>query len=163
MIRTSGPLHYVEQESGGYEVTRDAWVELPCLYPKYSDYLNRDGRAVLSLEPVGDVTRLWLRAGYEWNGASGPTIDTSDTMWPSGMHDAGTKLCRAGYLSQRMVKVLDGMIRDMMIDRAGGNWFTRQLRKARAWAWYAGVRMPFGTAAAARRRQEKDDVEKTAA
>lgn len=32
--------------------------------------------------------RLWIKRGYAWDGASGPTFDTKSSMRPSLVHDA---------------------------------------------------------------------------
>ena len=42
--------------------------------------------------------RLTLRAGYAWDGASGPTWDTDDTIVPSLVHDALYQALRSGLL-----------------------------------------------------------------
>jgi len=40
---------------------------------------------------------LTARKGYCWNGASGPTIDTIDTMRPAMFHDCLYQLMRMGW------------------------------------------------------------------
>jgi hypothetical protein len=41
---------------------------------------------------------LWIRAGYAWDGPSGPTIDTKNFMRGSLVHDALYQLMREGHL-----------------------------------------------------------------
>ena len=40
---------------------------------------------------------MTIRAGYAWDGASGPTVDCESSMTPSLVHDAGYQLGRSGY------------------------------------------------------------------
>ena len=42
---------------------------------------------------------LTIKSGYAWDGPSGPTVDTSDFMRGSLVHDALYQLMRQGYLS----------------------------------------------------------------
>ena len=42
--------------------------------------------------------KLTVRSGYAWDGASGPTWDTEDTLTPSLVHDALYQAIRAGLL-----------------------------------------------------------------
>lgn len=48
--------------------------------------LNKDGE-------------LFIRAGYSWDGPSGPAIDTKNFMRASLVHDALYQLMRSGHLS----------------------------------------------------------------
>lgn len=41
---------------------------------------------------------LIIRKGYAWDGPSGPTIDTKNSMRAALVHDAGYQLMREGYL-----------------------------------------------------------------
>jgi hypothetical protein len=49
----------------------------------------------IDLDTVGILT---VKAGYAWDGASGPTIDTKNTMRASLAHDALYQLIRQEYL-----------------------------------------------------------------
>ncbi len=42
---------------------------------------------------------LLIRAGFPWDGASGPTLDTPDSALPSAVHDAFCILMRDGRIS----------------------------------------------------------------
>ena len=41
---------------------------------------------------------LWIKSGYAWNGASGPTIDTKNFMRGPLVHDALYQFIRMGHL-----------------------------------------------------------------
>lgn len=96
----------------------------------------------LEIAPLFDVESLWfdmdkkgrvnVKAGYVWDGASGPTIDTPSSIPASCGHDIGYKAIRLGYLDEVTAKPL--------IDR----WFYERLLKDgmwdyRAFAWWRAV------------------------
>lgn len=73
-----------------------------------------------------------IRHGYAWDGASGPTIDTKNSMRGALFHDAGYQLMREGRLPLDYKTYFD-------------EEFYRILRKdgmsfLRAWVWYNAVR-----------------------
>lgn len=59
--------------------------------------------------------RLQIRKGFAWDGASGPTIPTSDTMRASLVHDALYRMGRAGLLPQVCKDPADCLLRDLML------------------------------------------------
>ena len=75
---------------------------------------------------------LVIRKGYAWDGASGPTIDTSDSMRGALVHDVlyqmiGHKLLPVSYREQVDYLFYDILREDGMMD-------------FRAWAWLRAVR-----------------------
>lgn len=84
----------------------------------------------LELDPDGT---LRVRAGYAWDGASGPTIDTKSSMRASLLHDACYQLIRKGLLDHSFRPVVDRMFR--RICKEDGMW------SVRAQLWYLGVRI----------------------
>lgn len=81
---------------------------------------------------------LTIKAGYAWDGPSGPTYDTSDGVYGSLPHDAGYQLIRLGLVPAETRREWDVLFREMLID--GG------MEKARADVWFAGVRVGAGFA-----------------
>ena len=75
---------------------------------------------------------ILIRAGYAWDGASGPTIDTKNTMLGSLIHDALYQLMREGWLDFTWRKRADELLRDIMISKG--------MTKIRARIWYRAVR-----------------------
>jgi len=76
-----------------------------------------------SVEPwvrIYDGT-LTIAAGYAWDGASGPAIDTKNIMTPSLVHDALYQLMREGRLPLSYRKQADGILYDMCRNR-GMSW-----------------------------------------
>jgi len=75
---------------------------------------------------------LYLRKGYSWDGASGPTIDTKDSMVASLIHDSLYQLIKLGKLGKQYRKVADMAFRAQLI-KSG-------MSKLRANLWYQAVR-----------------------
>jgi hypothetical protein len=85
----------------------------------------------------GDYSILEIENHYGWNGASGPAIDTRETMRASLVHDALYQLIREGYLPKEMRKRADKEFYKICRED-GMSWF-------RAQYFYRAVRM-FGGA-----------------
>lgn len=83
---------------------------------------------------------LTCARGYAWDGASGPTFDTENTITPSLVHDALYQLIREGLLPDTYRDIADQLFYDNLRAR-GMAWL-------RAKAYYVGVR--FGGGAAVR-------------
>jgi hypothetical protein len=75
---------------------------------------------------------LTAKMGYVWDGASGPTIDTKNTMTPSLIHDCLYQLMRANLLDRKWRKRADEVLYEALRER--GMW------KVRAKIWYRAVR-----------------------
>ena len=72
---------------------------------------------------------LEIRAGYAWDGPSGPTIDTKSTMRASLVHDALYQLMRAGMLTQDARDDADKLLFDLLIQDGCWEW------RANLWLW----------------------------
>jgi len=75
---------------------------------------------------------LLVKAGYVWDGASGPTIDTKNTMTASLIHDALYNLLRDGLIDQKWRKRADQVLYELL--RQSG------MSKIRAKIWFRAVR-----------------------
>jgi hypothetical protein len=85
----------------------------------------------IELDPAGTIR---FRPGYAWDGASGPTLDTRDTMRGSLVHDGCYQLMRMGLLDHaRWRAPTDRAFRRICLE--DGMW------PPRAWAWYHLVRV----------------------
>ena len=139
-METAGPLHYGD----GYKyVTRYRWW---CVTPLVGSAARiedpDDGEPWVVLKQNG---LLVIRAGYAWDGASGPTIDSKSSMRASLVHDALYQLLRAGKLSPDARAAADKLLEDLCV--ADGMW------RWRARLWWAAVRRWAGYAA--KRRAER--------
>lgn len=79
-----------------------------------------------------DDGRLILHKGYAWDGPSGPTIDTQDSLAASAGHDALYQLIGLGVIPQDLRILADRDLRDWCI--ADG------MSSTRADAWFFAVR-----------------------
>lgn len=140
MISTSGPCKYHEQESGGYELEEPCWVDLAFKAAE----ARLDKLRVEQLEP--GKYRMHFDAGFEWDGASGPTIDTPDSVWPALMHDGGYRLLKHKRWHQSLRIDVDRQFRDMLIERG--------MSKLRALTWFVAVRL-FGSKSASKSVESK--------
>jgi len=87
--------------------------------------------------------KILIGKGYSWDGASGPTIDTPDTMDGSLVHDVLYQFIREGHLSMKYRKEADKCIKRMCEMDGMPKW--------RSWYWYLALRA-FGRSAAIGRR-----------
>ena len=83
-----------------------------------------------TLHPDG---RLFVKADFYWDGPSGPTVDTDDTMGPSAGHDLLYKWLKLGLLAEKMRRKVDKMYKQLL--RKSG---TSYLRRS---AHFLGVRV----------------------
>lgn len=60
--------------------------------------------------------KLTTRSGYAWDGASGPTLDTPDSMRGSLVHDVLYQLMRMGLLPQSLRAYADKLLEDICIE-----------------------------------------------
>jgi hypothetical protein len=104
--------------------TNDYLVLVPCDPPYISEYLSLANGV------------LTCFSGYEWDGASGPAIDTANFMRGSLFHDALYQLMHEGVIPWKNRKRADKILREICL--ADG------MSKIRAWWVYVGVRIGAG-------------------
>lgn len=112
-----------------YQLHSDCRFELPECFRNYgfeSPFVALSG---------GVIT---IRAGYAWDGASGPTIDTKNSMRASLLHDALYQCIRCGLLPREYKAHADQLLYNVLIQDG--------MLKARAWLWKRAV-MRFGLSA----------------
>ena len=105
-----------------YQLTQDVVITLPWVTSD-SMWQTKVSVPFLTLGPLGILT---IRAGYAWDGPSGPTIDTKDFMRASLVHDALYQLLRQGYLGRSVSsawrKHADKLLRQMCIEDGMPKW-----------------------------------------
>ena len=92
----------------------------------------------IALDDNGDLT---IRAGFTWDGASEPAIQTKDSMRASLIHDAYYQLIRQGYVDISYREKADSAYRRICIEDG--------MPHPRAQAHYIVLRMFCATAAMA--------------
>ena len=98
----------------------------------YSTGIQLDTAIITEYINMSQDGLLIIKMGYVWDGASGPTIDTKNTMVPSLIHDALYQLMRGNYLDRKWRKRADEILYEALRER--GMW------KVRAKTWYRMVR-----------------------
>jgi len=116
----------------------------------YKYQLAADASFTTQIHPLDDIKTeyieltehgfLTIKAGYCWDGPSGPTLDTKSFMRGSLAHDALYQLMRENEISHSVNrKRADRLLRELCIE--DGMWRIRA-----AWV-YRGVRVGAGGAA----------------
>lgn len=116
------------KEGYRYQLVEDYAVQTPIRPPRFvlASFLRLDTDGM-----------LYIRAGYAWDGPSGPAIDTPDFMRGSLVHDALYQLMREGHIDPDQWRLpTDKVLREIVLE--DGMW------KIRAWWVYQGVRFGAG-------------------
>lgn len=111
-----------------YQLLEDYSAKAPFKPPE--EGVGIDG--FISFDLNGD---LLIKAGYAWDGASGPAIDTDNFLRPSLVHDAFYQLMREGDLPWDYRDKVDRLLQQMCIEDG--------MSKTRAWWVYWGVRLGY--------------------
>ena len=108
-----------------YQLVEDIYIETPLtvVNPWVID------TTFISLHPNGIMV---IRAGYAWDGASGPTLNTDNSMVPSLFHDAAAQLMRQGLLPQEMLPSVNAHF-DYMLKKRGMSWLRRKMWQRGLW------------------------------
>lgn len=112
----------------GYKYQLQEWVlfQHPLLEGLTNTHINTE------FIELHDNGTLCIRAGYAWDGASGPCKDTPDILTGSLVHDALYQLMREREIPPDSKSAADKLFRE--INRANG------MSKFRAWYTYHAVR-----------------------
>lgn len=100
----------------------------------------------LSLHPDGLLT---IFTGYAWNGASGPTFDTLNSMIGSLIHDVGYQLIRLGLIDPKYKEYLDQVLHDICTEDGMYSW------RADYWRWAV---LNFGVGSTKPSAEPKEEV-----
>lgn len=82
---------------------------------------------------IWDDGRMILRKGYAWDGPSGPTVDTADSMRGSAGHDALYQLIGLRVIPEELRILADADLRTWCMQDG--------MSELRANAWYKAVRI----------------------
>jgi hypothetical protein len=111
---------------------RRKWKYLLHADEKFETGIKIDSNIRTKLLSMDEDGTLLIKTGYAWDGASGPTFDSKNTMLGSLIHDAIYQLMREGWLDFAERKQADELLRDIMISKG--------MTKFRARIWYRAVR-----------------------
>lgn len=101
-----------------YQLAVDYRVTIP-IYP-----LTDIACQFISLSTTGDLV---VKAGYAWDGASGPTIDSKSCMRGALVHDCLYQMMRQQLLPHSWRSKADDVLMQMCIEDGMFRW--------RAWLW----------------------------
>ena len=76
--------------------------------------------------------KLTIMEGYAWDGASGPTWDTDNSIIPSLYHDAMAQLLRQELINQEWLPFVNAEFDDMLKER-GMSWLRRRIWRRGLW------------------------------
>ena len=142
-----GCIAYQTLKAWKYRLTQDHIEDIEILPPDNVNIRAKDGTLIASLSITG---RLFIARDYCYDGASGPTIDTPDTMRPSLLHDVMYQYMRLGILPQDPFKEqADRLLQRRLIEDGKKlaaketSWLKRKWIEStielRAGAWYQAV------------------------
>jgi hypothetical protein len=128
-----------------YQLAEDIWLVTNLFPPE--DIVTE----FISLQSDGI---MFIKKGYAWDGPSGPTIDTDDTMTPSLFHDAAYQLIRNEHLPMEARAATDSWFGNMMRQRVSGWQPKKWIQEQRANSWVRNLRR-FGASAAKSKNKRK--------
>jgi hypothetical protein len=105
------------REGYKYQLCKDYFIKLD-VYP-----IEPINTPWLSLHTNGLLT---IRSGYAWDGPSGPTVDTKDSMRGSLVHDALYQLMRLGLIDISYRDMADTILRTICVED-GMNLFRAEM------------------------------------
>ena len=141
----------------------DGWKYMlyePLVYQLSERFTGIPSCKVHEGEIDGSTRTITIYVDYPWDGASGPTIDTKDSIVPSTIHDFLYELLRQQMLGQEWREKADLEFYDLMIaciDMSDTNNFIKAFKRTRAYTWYYAVR--WGAVSAAKPGSERKVLE----
>lgn len=122
----------MKYQQTGDRATQTPWKGVPSFKRRFSRF-------------DGDTGVLYIFDGFAWNGASGPTIDSDSSIWPSGEHDDFYGAIADGWGADQQASLAAQAWQRWVLRRKVDVFFARRLvecgmSKWRAQAWLWGVR-----------------------
>ena len=118
-------MKYKKLREYKYVTAEDYRVKVALAFLPYKSEYLEIGMA------AGLENYLIIKKGYQWDGASGPAIDTKNFMIASLVHDALYQLIREGVIPAHKKEWADSTMKQLCV-KAGMN-------KLRAWWLFRGV------------------------
>ena len=115
-----------------YQITKEYWVQIN-IHP-----MAPMNHVFYGLEPNG---LLCIKVGYRWDGASGPTIDTKNTMRASCIHDIFYQMMRERQIRLEHKDAADLELKRIMLEDGNPKtFFGRCWNVMRGSYYYYGVK-----------------------
>jgi len=125
------PPVIVYRDNYKYQLDEDYAIQLPDTFKPDSILDIYEPYYILGIDGL-----LTIKAGYAWDGPSGPTFDTKNFMRGSLVHDVLYQLMRDDHLPTTCRKAADELLRQICIEDG--------MTSIRAWWVYQGVRIGGG-------------------
>ena len=127
-----------------YQTSRDYHIKLDIVPLSEDGVFIPSGYAYLS--PAGDLD---IYAGYAWDGASGPTFDTKNSMTGSLVHDVLYQFIRLGLVDPKYKEYADKVLHDICTEDGMYGW------RADYWRWAV---LNFGAGSCRPSAEPKEEV-----
>ena len=129
-MKTNITSTYIRYKSGyKYQLVSDFFVNIDIIwYDISTDYITLNNKGVLTISK-----------GYAWDGPSGPTYDSKNSLRASLVHDSLYQCMRLGLLPNDTRVYADEELDKIL--KEDGMWSIRR------WYWMRGVRWFAGSAA----------------
>lgn len=88
---------------------------------------------------IGWTGELLIRAGYAWDGPSGPTIDSRTFMRGSLVHDVLYQAIRGGFISAAFKDAADEELRELCLADGMHPWRAWYIWKAVQWQGHKAI------------------------
>lgn len=124
-------IYYRKLHKYKYQLTKKYNHKIPSVAPDLAINFGKSAYVYISAQK-GAYDVLYIKKGYCWDGPSGPTCDTKNSMQASLVHDALYQLIRTRELSITYRKVADDLFFKICLEDG--------MRKWRAWIWYQAVK-----------------------
>ena len=125
----------------------------------YKYVVKRDFHAQLDIIPYAPINQDHMQmdmngnavivAGYPWNGASGPTFDTLNSMRGSLVHDFIYELIRLNLIDKKYKEYADKLLHDLCTEDGMWSW------RADYWRWAV---LKFGAGSCLPSAEPKEEV-----
>ncbi|MDD5538345.1 MAG: hypothetical protein PHF12_05210 [Candidatus Omnitrophica bacterium] len=92
---------------------------------------------------------MTIHSGYAWDGASGPTWDSKNSMIGSLVHDALYQLIRLGLIDAKYKEYADQLLHDLCTEDGMFSW------RADFWKWAV---LTFGAGSCRPSAEPKEEV-----
>ncbi|MCP4103859.1 MAG: hypothetical protein GY750_20940 [Lentisphaerae bacterium] len=108
-----------------------SWKYRVYKYSEFTLYSNYGNVAHKYFQIVGN--HMFVKAGYLWDGPSGPTVDSENFMSPSLIHDVLFQCMREGLLSRDHFKLANKELYYQCRERGMSRFRASYVKKAVDW------------------------------
>jgi len=123
-----------------YQTTRDYHIKIGAI---------SDQPVMARFITLTNAGEMIIHAGYAWDGASGPTWDSKNSMIGSLVHDVLYQLIRLGLIDAKYKEYADQLLHDLCTEDGMFSW------RADFWKWAV---LTFGAGSCRPSAEPKEEV-----